>query len=62
MVKDKPEIVKDPEAWTPKQLSSIRRDCLSIAVQASKDNTITLAAEMYEYVLNGKVPTNGGWK
>lgn len=59
---DKPEIVETPaKSDIDFKLATIRRDCLSIAIQANKDKPIELADQMFKFVTKGEMPT-GGWK
>lgn len=66
-VKPKPV---DPEKWTDKQLSTVRRDCVNLAVELRKlydVDVIATANELFEFIKDGKVPSapkteTGGWK
>lgn len=72
-----PEIIDtpNPNDWTEKQLSTVRRDCVQLAIEAYKSNNevpiIGMANEIYNFVKDGTVPETkaqaqtetktGGW-
>lgn len=51
----------DPEKWTDKQLSTVRRDCVNIALELRKlaeVDVIATASAMFEFIKDGKMPSS----
>lgn len=60
----------NPDDWTDKQLATLRRDSVSLAIEAIKTeasaekDALILATDFYNFIKDGMLPEPkaGGWK